>query len=913
MRSTTWGISLVVVACCAIGAWSDSARAQTAFVNFESAPVHPIDMSPDGTTLLVANTADDRIEVFDLTTSSLPRWTTSIPVGLSPVSVRARTNTEVWVVNRLSDSVSIVNLTTRNVVKTLIVGDEPADVVFAGSPERAFVTVAMPNQVKVYLTSDLTQAPTVLSILGKKPTALATNGSTVYAAIRESGNRTTLVSRTNVSDPSGPYAGSNPPPNVGSSFEPPLNPLLPPPPAAGMIVRKIGSQWLDDNGGDWSSKVPWNLADHDVAAIDANSLGVSYITGMMNIVMGLAVSPTNGRVITVGTEAMNDIRFEPNVRSQFVRVHAAWFDPATPETVHITDLNPHLDYNSTSIPQEQRDLSIGDPRGIVINPNGNRIYVAGMGSDNVTLLDYDLSRVYQTTVGQGPAGLALDTPRQRVYVFNRFGASVSVLSAVTLASQGTVAFYDPTPAAIRIGRKFMYDTHLTSGLGQVSCASCHVDGDFDQLSWDLGDPSGSMAAAPQGDCAPSQPPAPFNGQPCGDFHPMKGPMNTQTLFGVVNHGPMHWRGDRATLSAFSGAFVSLLGDDTEPTPAEMQQMTDFVQTMTFQPNPNRSLNDSLPTSVPGIPGNPITGQNIMFLATRVGGTVSCVTCHEIQTGGSDFLTVPGSFLGESQTFKTPHLRNTYTKLGFDKTSQQALLGFGFNHDGAVGTIFEFLSNPVFTFPSGPSGDNERNHVNAFLMCFPTGTHAAVGAQLTVDGFNNEDVATINRLNAFIANANSSANPIGLVAHGIVNGERRGYQYIGSSNFQSDRSAQVVTATQLRQGAVPGSEMTFTMVPAGTQRRIGIDRDADGYFDGDERDACSNPNDANIIPGGPGSGLLGDADGDSQVGLSDIAAVVQGWGTTGSPGTSGDLDGDGLRGLSDIAIVIQNWNRTCSAN
>ena len=29
-----------------------------------------------------------------------------------------------------------------------------------------------------------------------------------------------------------------------------------------------------------------------------------------------------------------------------------------------------------------------------------------------------------------------------------------------------------------------------------------------------------------------------------DFHPLKGPMTTQSLRGMANHGSMHWRGDR---------------------------------------------------------------------------------------------------------------------------------------------------------------------------------------------------------------------------------------------------------------------------------------------------------------------------------------------------------------------------------
>src|SRR5437868_12665297 len=108
------------------------------FYNWETPQVHPVEMTPDGTKLLVTNTADDRLEVFTLG-GALPVHAASIPVGLEPVSVRARTNTEAWVVNRVSDTVGIVDLGTRNVVATLAAGDEPGDVLSAGSPQRAFV------------------------------------------------------------------------------------------------------------------------------------------------------------------------------------------------------------------------------------------------------------------------------------------------------------------------------------------------------------------------------------------------------------------------------------------------------------------------------------------------------------------------------------------------------------------------------------------------------------------------------------------------------------------------------------------------------------------------------------------------------------------------------------------------------
>jgi DNA-binding beta-propeller fold protein YncE len=73
-------------------------------------------------------------------------------VGLEPVAVAARSNTEVWVVNHLSDSVSVVAINAATpglsrVTRTLLTCDEPRDIVFAGpSGARAFITTARRGQ-----------------------------------------------------------------------------------------------------------------------------------------------------------------------------------------------------------------------------------------------------------------------------------------------------------------------------------------------------------------------------------------------------------------------------------------------------------------------------------------------------------------------------------------------------------------------------------------------------------------------------------------------------------------------------------------------------------------------------------------------------------------------------------------------
>src|SRR2546425_6376363 len=122
------------------------------FVHFESAHVHPAALTPSGDRLLVVNTPDGRLAVFDLTGAS-PVKVADLPVGLEPVAVAARSDSEAWVVNNLSDDVSIVNLNTLHVRATLRVGDEPSDVVFANG--NAYVSVSQEDVVKVYDPSSL--------------------------------------------------------------------------------------------------------------------------------------------------------------------------------------------------------------------------------------------------------------------------------------------------------------------------------------------------------------------------------------------------------------------------------------------------------------------------------------------------------------------------------------------------------------------------------------------------------------------------------------------------------------------------------------------------------------------------------------------------------------------------------------
>ncbi|MFZ9880816.1 MAG: hypothetical protein ACO3QC_05385, partial [Phycisphaerales bacterium] len=388
-------------------------------------------MTPDGSRLLAVNTVDQRLEVFDIVATApylVPAG--SVVVGVEPVSVRARNSSEAWVVNHMSDSVTIVDLDTLSVKATVLTGDEPCDVVFAGKLQRAFVSVSQLNRVEVFDPANLLAAPTIVNIAGEDPRGLATDGVRVYAVIAECGNDTTIVPETKVSSTVNPYPNDqNPPPNAGSSFSPPLTAGLPTPPRSGLIVRKDSTgAWKDDNNGTWTSAVTWGLNGNDLAIINANNLTTTYARGFMTSPLAVTMAP-DGRVVAVGTEAKNEIRFEPNLRSKFVRVEGAVLPAGGATTVsNRFDLNPHLTYTTPSIPVLQRMLSVGDPRGVVVSADGSRAYATGMGSSNVIAFSMsNFSRLGLANVGEGPTGIQLDTDYARLYTLNRFDGSISVV------------------------------------------------------------------------------------------------------------------------------------------------------------------------------------------------------------------------------------------------------------------------------------------------------------------------------------------------------------------------------------------------------------------------------------------------------------------------------------------------------
>jgi YVTN family beta-propeller protein len=908
---------------------------QPSFIEFESGQVRPLAMSPDRTRLFAVNTPNSTLDVFGITSGGLALQT-RVPVGLEPVAVAARDNNEVWVVNHLSDSVSVVSLTgTPRVTRTLLVGDEPRDIVFAGSPARAFITTAHRGQQRtdpsiagvpgagdpqlttpgigradawVFDPANLGTAlggrpVRIMTFFTDTPRALAVSPdrSTVYVAGFRTGNQTTTVLEPMLCDgfdPHEPCQVDNGSISPGGNPGPATNFQGAPAPKVGLIVKfnNITQQWEDELRRNWNHAVRFRLPDRDVFAVNANTLTqTATFAHVGTTLFNMATNPMTGKLYVSNTEAFNHVRFEGpgNFGGSTVQGHLAEtrITVISGGSVATRHLNKHIDYTKLAgdpgFDPTTKNHSLSTPLEMAVTSDGRTLYLAAFGSSKIGVFDTaalesdtfnprSISANYIPVSGGGPSGVVLDEGRGLLFVMTRFDNSVKVINLATRQEIGGATLPNPEPASVVAGRPLLYDATRFSGNGEASCASCHIFGDMDDLAWDLGNPDELVTSNPiPGNFVDDLSiglggllfglDTPINGTGNADeFHPMKGPMTTQTLRGLRNSGAMHWRGDRAngffgidavdanlSFNNFIVAFDGLVGSPVRPSTAEMQRFTDFQLQVQLPPNPVRRLDNSLTTAQQ-------RGRNFYFgsrpsdgieLPLIGGTTFNCNGCHVVDAAQGFFGTGRNvSFEGITQIVKIPHLRNQYAKVGMFGSPRvnfflapdsgfmgDQIRGFGFVHDGSTDTLFRFLTAVVFRplltsgFPLiNPNGT--RRDVEQFLLAFDSDLAPIVGQQVTLTSANASAVSP--RINLMIQRAGTpfvskalggAVRECDLVAHVAQGGRIKGFLYdSGSRTFiPDDGTARVSDAALRALAAVPGQEVTYTAVPPGSGSRIAL--------------------------------------------------------------------------------------------
>jgi mono/diheme cytochrome c family protein len=475
-----------------------------------------------------------------------------------------------------------------------------------------------------------------------------------------------------------------------------------------------------------------------------------------------------------------------------------------------------------------------------------------------------------------------------LFLYYTFFTLLLGLDTATDQAIAEVHLFDPTPREIRDGRPHLYNTQKTSGTGHTSCASCHLDGRFDRLAWDLG--------SPEGVTIPIDPEASFISRlkppEVHSFHPMKGPMMTMTLQDIIGHEPFHWRGDRFGIEAFNPTFTDLQGAPKELSHRAMAEFKAFLATLHFPPNRYRSFSNRLSRTVPlsghpslgrdgeGDPkGTPFESGDAIAGLSVFKGQGGCAECHTLSTGlgphqrfaSRRWQPIPDGPMGERHVslvqqsrsndlpFKIASLRGLSEKVGANFLGTESQVGFGFAHNGAVDSLTRFIQDG-FNFVE----DKSTADLIAFLLSF-TGseislgnernesdspgllskdTHASVGTQFLLHG--GESIP--DRLQLAFSMASNRSDPVDVVVFQQGNENSKGWYYNPDSELlEPDGNEAPIRPEQLLQSAQPSNSFLFMIVPPLTGNRMALDWDTDGTPNRTEMQAGWDPYSARSTP------------------------------------------------------------------
>ena len=351
-------------------------------------------------------------------------------------------------VNPDSDSVTVLDAQSLQILAEIPVGDDPRTLAIAPDSQSALVT----NHAGATLSLlDLAQLVEVGSYaVGSMPYGVVTDGARVFVSEFAPGHVGVLDH------------------NSGER----LAHIAVAPFPAGLALSADGA-----------SLYVTHLFSGRVTLIDARSLEVkaNITTGAStNLSQFVAISPN-------GTKA-----YLPQTRSNVTNT-AMLFDNTVFAVVNVLDLGALRLIIRERVTLDTADQPVNMPFAVALSPDGKMLYLANAGSDDLSVIDLSTNQgVAHISVGANPRGIAISPDGARVFVNNVLDGTLSVMETEMHTIAETVTLTEiPLPEPILLGKRIFNSAAapvLTTD-NWISCATCHFDGMMDTRTW-LGFPDG---------------------------------------------------------------------------------------------------------------------------------------------------------------------------------------------------------------------------------------------------------------------------------------------------------------------------------------------------------------------------------------------------------------------------------------
>lgn len=368
-----------------------------------------------------------------------------------------------------------------------------------------------------------------------------------------------------------------------------------------------------------------------------------------------------------------------------------------------------------------------DPMDIAASPDGTRALVTSGGGDEVAVVDVaklretiaaysDAERrtvlpnhlgtserfvIRRIAVGANPRGVVFSPPGDRAFIACALDDSVTVLDIATGTVAGSIRLGGPEEVTeLRRGERLFHSAAITFGR-QFSCRTCHPDGHINGLTFDIeADVIGIS------------------------------PVDNRTLRGILDTAPFKWEGTNPSLHRQCGPRFAAFFTRLAPyPPAELNALVRYMCTIEQPPNRFRQPNGLTPAQRRG---KAIFERTVSNDGRALARSEQCASCHRgvyatdrstADVGTTMWLDAPvplppqetldpdeygelGSYYFidagvSTRRFDVPHLRNIYDSPPF-------------LHNGASATLEEIWTRFNMVQRHGATGDLTREQYNDLI-------------------------------------------------------------------------------------------------------------------------------------------------------------------------------------------------------